>query len=41
MSVNKTKEQTEKQKQKTPRTFDDLGGPAKTVAEKKTFSSFF
>ena len=31
----------QKKKQKTPRTFDDLGGPAEPVAGKKDFLHFF
>ena len=43
ISFNKTKKRTgkKKQNQKTPRTFDDLGDPAKPVAAKKISPPFF
>ena len=41
MKSQSIKQRNKQKKQKTPRTFDDLGSPAKTVAEKKLSPLFF
>ena len=40
-SIKQRNKQTRKEKKKTPRTFDDIGGPAEPVAGKKEFLLFF